>query len=153
MSANNRRRGFNFERELVNAAKELGLKAKRAWGSNGQALGEHEEVDVVIEGHKFQCKRRKKLPNYLDVRTRVDQLAIQPLADGSFMGLLPFEVWLDHIQDTTDGDESSLVQHCVSVLDLREKLPADLTPSEHVDGVITRADRGRALLIMRVRDG
>ena len=38
MSSPSKRKGNAFERELVNTAKDWGLEAQRAWGSNGQSL-------------------------------------------------------------------------------------------------------------------
>ena len=69
---NNKLRGKQLEREVVKAAQAMGLQAKRAWGSNGQALGHHEEVDVLLEGRKIQCKRRKRLPAWLIPNENVD---------------------------------------------------------------------------------
>ena len=51
--------GNRFERQIVDRAKHFDLKAKRAWGSNGMALGEHPEVDCIIDGSKIQAKVRK----------------------------------------------------------------------------------------------
>jgi len=56
----NRRRGFQFERDVVNEAKSLGLEAERMWGSNGKAKGLPTEVDLIINGMHFQCKRKKR---------------------------------------------------------------------------------------------
>lgn len=66
MTAKNKRRGTDFEREVVEAALEHRLDAVRAWGSDGRALGLAPEVDVLVAEHfKIQCKRRKRLPAYL----------------------------------------------------------------------------------------
>jgi hypothetical protein len=60
-------KGSNFERELVNEARALGLDAERAWGSNGKAFGESEEVDIKVQGMRLQAKRRARLPRFLMV--------------------------------------------------------------------------------------
>lgn len=65
MSSPSKRKGNTFERELVDYAKNWGLKAIRAWGSNGRAMGEHEEVDLKIEEYTVQAKRRKKIASFL----------------------------------------------------------------------------------------
>ncbi len=65
-------KGNSFEREVVMEAKTHGLQAKRAWGSNGKALGLHEEVDLLLEGYKVQCKRRKKLGTIVKPSEEVD---------------------------------------------------------------------------------
>ena len=41
-------KGNRFEREIVEAVELHDVKCVRAWGSNGRALGHHEEVDVQI---------------------------------------------------------------------------------------------------------
>ena len=58
-------KGYSFEKELVDQALGLGLDAKRAWGSNGAALGEAATVDLLVAGYRIQAKRRKSLPAYL----------------------------------------------------------------------------------------
>ena len=65
MASPSKQKGNTFEREIVNQAKELGLKSVRAWGSNGQSLGMHEEVDCTIEEYTVQAKRRKKIASFL----------------------------------------------------------------------------------------
>ena len=65
MSSPSKRKGNTFEREVVNQAKEFGLKSVRAYASNGISLGEAEDVDVKIEALKGQCKRRKRIAQWL----------------------------------------------------------------------------------------
>lgn len=91
MTHSSKRKGNAFERELVNDAKEQGVPARRAYASNGESLGYHAEVDIVVGGHRVQCKRRARI--------------------------------------------------C-----------ADYIPSEHVDAVAMRADRGETLVIVRWSD-
>jgi hypothetical protein len=45
MSHPNKVKGTGYEREIVKAAQAVDLLAKRAWGSNGEALGFSKEVD------------------------------------------------------------------------------------------------------------
>ena len=88
---NNKNRGKGFEREIVQLARLVGLKAERAWGSNGKALGHHEEVDVLIERHiKIQCKRRKRLPVWLIPNENVNVQAVRADKQGAYI-VLP--VW------------------------------------------------------------
>lgn len=62
-----------MERDLVALLKDCGLKAVRAWGSNGQALGEHEEVDVLMENTvKIQVKARASIADYIRPTEHVD---------------------------------------------------------------------------------
>ena len=65
MSSPSKRKGNTFEREVVSQAKDFNLKAIRAYASNGMSLGEAEDVDVKIENLKGQCKRRKRIAQWL----------------------------------------------------------------------------------------
>lgn len=65
-------KGNNFEREIVNEAKEFGLIAERAYASNGRALGEAETVDCMIQGCRVQAKRRKAVTKELTVPAGAD---------------------------------------------------------------------------------
>ena len=65
MSSPSKIKGNTFEREVVNQAKEFGLKSIRAYASNGISIGEAEDVDVKIENIKGQCKRRKRIAKWL----------------------------------------------------------------------------------------
>ena len=65
MSSPSKRKGNTFEREVVTQAKKFNLKAIRAYASNGMSLGEAEDVDVKIENLKGQCKRRKRIAQWL----------------------------------------------------------------------------------------
>tara|TARA_R100001463_G_scaffold90485_1_gene145201 strand:+ start:403 stop:741 length:339 start_codon:yes stop_codon:yes gene_type:complete len=59
-------KGNKFERDCVNKAKEYGIEAKRAWGSDGRSMGFEEDVDMLIdETIKAQCKIRKKLAKWV----------------------------------------------------------------------------------------
>ena len=102
MTHKNKVRGNNLEREIVNAAKDIGLSAKRAYASDGRSLGKSEVVDVVVEHTTIQAKRRKKVAQWLypdyhgddvdAVVTRMDRkepLAIIPLK--RFLRLLQIE--------------------------------------------------------------
>ena len=70
-------KGCGFERELVQQATDSGLEAKRAWGSNGEALGCHATVDLVIEDQKLQAKRRKSIPAWLGMSEHVDAVVVR----------------------------------------------------------------------------
>jgi Holliday junction resolvase len=62
MACPSKAKGNRAERKIVEYFRQNGLIAERAYASNGRALGEHEEVDVRVSGHKLQVKARKKLP-------------------------------------------------------------------------------------------
>ena len=61
MSARNKLRGYELEREVVVAAEAAGLEAKRVFGSGQHKaqLGDDFAGDVVVEGLRIECKRRK----------------------------------------------------------------------------------------------
>ena len=66
-------KGNRFEREIVEAIELHEVKAVRAWGSNGKALGEHEEVEILIGNEiKVQAKVRKALPKWIKPSEHVD---------------------------------------------------------------------------------
>ena len=77
MGKSERDKGTGYERELVNDAKAHGIDAQRAWGSNGQALGECEGVDCLVGAYRVQAKRRKTLPAYLQIPEGCDVVAFR----------------------------------------------------------------------------
>ncbi len=95
MSSKSKLKGNNFEREVVNLAKSFGLKAKRAYASNGLSLGKAEDVDIIIENMDFQCKRRKKLGKLLRPREGLIQLVREDR--GQIFAILPFSTLIQLI--------------------------------------------------------
>ena len=69
-------KGSRFERFLVKLIESFNIKARRAWGSNGQALGMHEEVDVALylenSTYKIQAKIRRKISDFIKPSEHVD---------------------------------------------------------------------------------
>ena len=98
MTAKNKRRGNILEYEVVAAAKEYGLDAQRAWGSDGRALGEHPEVDVMIGTWTIQCKRRKKLPQWLTPSKHVDIQVVRQDRDKPYV-VIDLKMFLAMIAD------------------------------------------------------
>lgn len=94
MTHPSKRKGVSFERELVDIAKARGLSAKRAWGSNGQALGMHDEVDLVVEEVKVQAKRRARLASYMKPSEHVDAVAMRE-DRGECLLVVRYEDYLD----------------------------------------------------------
>ena len=71
-------KGSRFERFLVKLIESFNIKARRAWGSNGQALGMHEEVDLLMDDEiRIQAKCRKSMPKYLGMTEEVDMVAFK----------------------------------------------------------------------------
>ena len=56
MASKSKQKGNRFERECVDIAIEKGLSSKRAWGSDGRSMGQNEQVDLMVEKYKVQCK-------------------------------------------------------------------------------------------------
>ena len=66
-------KGNRFEREIVEAVELHDIKAVRAWGSNGASIGQHPEVDLLIDDEiKVQAKVRKALPKWIAPSENVD---------------------------------------------------------------------------------
>ena len=98
MPSPSKQKGNRFEREIVNKAIQSGLTAKRAWGSNGAALGMHEEVDLVIGKEpeiKIQAKCRKKLASFLQPSEHVDAVICKQ-DRGETLIILRLEDWLEN---------------------------------------------------------
>jgi|TARA_Y100000034_G_scaffold133550_2_gene199315 hypothetical protein len=86
-------KGNTFERECVNIAKEAGLRAIRAYGSNGRSLGLEEEVDALIGSYKAQCKRRARIAKWIKPPECCD-LAIVREDYGKAYVIMEYEDWL-----------------------------------------------------------
>ena len=93
-------KGAVFERELVNEAKKRGLIAERAYGSNGHALGEAEQVDILVQGMRLQAKRRKSLAAYLKIPKGVDAVVFREDRGDTYVLLR----WEDLLDKLTSGD-------------------------------------------------
>jgi Holliday junction resolvase len=114
------RKGKRYEREVVSEAEAAGLRAERAYASNGRALGESDAVDVTVEAPggktwRAQCKRRKSVAGYLappegaDVTViredRAESLVVLPL--DRFLSLLkrvadPLNKLLSELEESPD---------------------------------------------------
>lgn len=106
MASPSKAKGNGFERELVELAHANGLPAKRAWGSNGQALGEHETVDLLLAGLKIQAKRRKSIASFLQVPEACDAVIFRE-DRGSAMVLMSLERLFELLKkESDDGTET-----------------------------------------------
>jgi hypothetical protein len=62
----------------VKIAEKSGLKAKRTWGSDGRSIGLAKGVDILVDDDiKLQCKKKKKLPQWLITEEGVDYQVFQ----------------------------------------------------------------------------
>ena len=93
-----KRKGNRFEREVVDAAaSHAGVFAERAWGSDGRALGEASDVDVILAAPRgslrIQCKRRKSIAKYLQPPASCDATVIRE-DRGDALAVVPLELLL-----------------------------------------------------------
>lgn len=89
----NKQRGYEHETECVKYAREAGLEAERMWTSDGRSRGLSANVDITIEGEPFQCKRRKKLADYLSPEPGIVGQIVRE-DHGKNMIILPYDLWL-----------------------------------------------------------
>jgi len=99
-------KGNKFERDVVNKAKEFGLESKRAYASNGESLGMHAEVDLIIEDYKIQAKIRKNIASYLLPNENVDAQVIREDRGEAYI-VLRLEDWLELISISTNNNVGS----------------------------------------------
>ena len=99
-------KGNKFERDVVNKAKELGLDSKRAYASNGESLGMHAEVDIIIESYKIQAKIRKSIASYLLPNENVDAQVIRQDRGEAYI-VLRLEDWLEVISSNSNNNVGS----------------------------------------------
>jgi len=98
MTHPNKRRGNAFERELVQMAKDMGLDAVRAYGSDGRSLGKSEKVDVMVGEVTIQAKKRAKIAEYIKIPSDVDMVVIRENR-GKPLAIVPFEKILRLIKE------------------------------------------------------
>ena len=99
-------KGNKFERDVVNKAKEFGLESKRAYASNGESLGMHAEVDLIIEDYKIQAKIRKSIASYLVPNENVDAQVIREDRGEAYI-VLRLEDWLEVISSNSNNNVGS----------------------------------------------
>ena len=105
-----KRKGNRYERELVNQALSAGIPAKRAPGSNGEAIGEHAEVDLVVGGFRGQAKIRKAIASYITPSEHVD---FQVLRENGGTSYVVLEWWtlLDLLKAAGIGEDGTSTDH------------------------------------------
>lgn len=100
MTSPSKRKGNRFESELVTIAKLFGVEAaERARGSDGRALGEDSEVDLMVAGQRVQAKRRARIASYLAVPQGCDAVAFRQ-DRGPTMVLMTYPDWLKLVDQT-----------------------------------------------------
>ncbi len=102
---NSARKGKRYERELVNQCEDAGVRATRAYASNGEALGEHKNCDLKLslpDGPELtvQAKRRANVGGYL-TDEHVDLVAVRE-DRGPSLAVVPLDLFLDLLTDSQD---------------------------------------------------
>mgnify|MGYP003626748080 FL=1 len=111
MPSRSKQKGNRFEREVVNIAKDVGLTSERAYGSDGRALGENKEVDVIIDSRakkwRIQVKVRKKIANWIKPDPEVVDLQVVKEDRGEIYAVLPYKEFVELIVDRDSLLENS----------------------------------------------
>jgi len=112
MTHRNKVRGNNLEREVVNAAKEVGLSATRAYASDGRSLGKSEVVDVIVEGYCVQAKRRKKVATWLYPENHGDDVdvVVTRMDRKEALVVMPLNEWLRLIKIERDSNAENRIK-------------------------------------------
>jgi|TARA_R100001530_G_scaffold47170_1_gene35450 hypothetical protein len=97
MGSPSKNKGSKFERDCVKIAKEYGLEAKRAWGSDGRSLGMEPEVDLVVDDYKVQCKIRKRIAKWILPEQMVDIQLIRENYGEAYV-IQPYDKWLEMVK-------------------------------------------------------
>ncbi len=75
MPSASKRKGNNFELEIVKELQANGFESERAWGSDGRSFGNNYASDVDVRAvkdgkeYRIQAKRRKSSPQWLHFGT------------------------------------------------------------------------------------
>lgn len=97
-------KGNTFERELVNQALDSGIDAKRAYASNGEALGLHATVDCLIGSKRVQAKRRARIAAWLKPSEHVDAVAVRE-DRGETLVVISWWEYLDLVKAASASEE------------------------------------------------
>lgn len=82
MASPSKRKGTRLEHKVVKMAEEAGVKAKRAWGSDGRSIGLTNDVDVLLGNLKVQAKARKAIAEYIKPPPGADITVLQEIRKG-----------------------------------------------------------------------
>jgi len=102
LGSKSKRKGYAFEKEVVDFSRTQGFLAERAWGSNGRSKGWHEEVDVVVtllqKQFKLQLKRRAKLGKHIVPSEHVDAQLIREDHGKRYL-VIPYDSFLTLVKE------------------------------------------------------
>jgi Holliday junction resolvase len=127
MTHPSKQKGNRFERLIVDKAQSYGVGAERAWGSNGRALGMHEEVDVLLEGDlRIQAKCRKKIAEWLKPSEVVDAVVVKEDRGETYI-IIRYEEFLDDYKKFLEWKEKepeTKGKKLVDILDNKKNYPS-----------------------------
>ncbi len=106
MPSKSKAKGNRFERLIVDMTKDFfdgNIKVKRAWGSNGAAMGQHEEVDVLIgDDIKVQAKCRRAMGQWMIPNKKVDAQVIKADREEPLI-VMKYDDWLEMLAHAMEG--------------------------------------------------
>ncbi len=127
MTHPSKQKGNRFERLIVDKAQSYGVGAERAWGSNGRALGMHEEVDVLLEGDlRIQAKCRKKIAEWLKPSEVVDAVVVKEDRGETYI-IIRYDEFLDDYKKFLEWkgkDSKTKGKKLVDILDDKKNYPS-----------------------------
>tara|TARA_R100000781_G_scaffold54158_4_gene35429 strand:- start:1136 stop:1498 length:363 start_codon:yes stop_codon:yes gene_type:complete len=106
MPSKSKAKGNRFERLVVDMTKHFfsdnkgnnTIRVKRAWGSNGAAMGQHEEVDILIgDDIKLQAKCRGAMGQWMIPNENVDAQVIKADREDPLI-VMKYDDWLEMLQ-------------------------------------------------------
>lgn len=111
MPSKSKAKGNRAERLVVEKFLEAGIPCKRAWGSNGEALGEAETVDNVAtlpSGDKLriQVKARKKIAAFMQIPEGADATILKADRQEPVI-VLPLPLFLAFVSMLQSPEEQS----------------------------------------------
>ena len=106
MPSKSKAKGNRFERLIVDMTKDFfnnKIKIKRAWGSNGAAMGQHEEVDVLIgDDFKIQAKCRRAMGQWMIPNENVNAQVIKADREEPLI-VMKYDDWLEMLSSAING--------------------------------------------------
>jgi len=116
MPSKSKSKGNRFERLIVDMTKDFfeeswnhkdffeeKIKVKRAWGSNGAAMGQHEEVDILIgDDFKIQAKCRKAIGQWMIPNENVNAQVVKGDREEPLI-VMKYDDWLEMLSSAIKG--------------------------------------------------
>lgn len=103
MSHPSKQKGYRFEVAIDRRLNDRGHPSRRVWGSNGEAVELHKDVDNVARlfgqvEFNIQAKARKKLPSYI---TPIEDVDAQMLKEdyGEPLVVMRMDKFLDLVDE------------------------------------------------------